>query len=140
MGMQKLSVQRRTEIAKYFPNDFDFDENKLFDSLNLTFQEITELNRRTKIKRARQLLCVYLFMQGKTLEEVGEIVERDHATALHSIKSFQNACNGYDDEFYNFHLEILREIPHSIGRTKDINVNEAICLVNLDFLMSSKVA
>ena len=140
MGMEKLSVERRIEIAKYFPNDFDFDEHRLYSVLDMTHQEITERNRHTKYKRARQLLCVYLFMQGKTLDDVGEIIERDHATVLHSLKIFQDACLGYDEEFYNFHLYVLREIPHSIGRTQDVNINEAICLVNLDYLMSSKVA
>ena len=140
MGIQKYSVKRREEIARYFPNDFDFDEEIFLGAIDMDFQDVIEQNRKRPLIRRRNLLTVYLFMQGKTLDEVGELIERDHATVLHSLKEFQNACNGYDAEFWDLHMEILKRIPNVVPRYADININEAICLVNLDFLMRSKVA
>lgn len=134
------SEKKRKEIAKYFPDNFSFDEACLLSVIDKTLEELAIKNRKKDNVKHRQLLAVYLFMQNYTLEEVADIIERDHCTVIHSIKCFLNAAEGFDQDFFNMHLQILREIPHSLYRYQDINVNEAICLVNLDFLMKSKVA
>ena len=61
---------------------------------NVTVTDILSRTRIREIAEARQLFC-YIIRErfGYPLSRVGRVVNRDHATAIHSIRAHKNRCD-----------------------------------------------
>jgi chromosomal replication initiation ATPase DnaA len=75
-------------------------------------EQIKSKNRHQKIVLARQFYCY--FLRNHTILSsiaIGELIERDHATVLHSVSKIENTLN-YKDIMY-YHDLIMEQIAKS---------------------------
>lgn len=78
----------------------------------IEFNRIQSPKRQREIVNARQLFCYFTRKRTElSFSEIGDIINRDHATVIHSVKEIKNLLT-YDREF----KEIVPEIEAKIEK------------------------
>ena len=105
-------------------------------------QDLKGKSRVPELVRWRHVLLYLLKKQGATFQKAGEMLNRDHTTALHAFKKVENAIDGYDKKL----LEVLHKVTkgdrvsvhtnHNVP--SDIYQSELIGLVNLENKLNKK--
>ena len=82
---------------------------RIADYYNITPEEVVGKGKTTNVVNARQM-AIYLIrkLTGLTLEQIGEAMNRDHSTVLHSIRKVE---------------ELLKSDPTMAGVIRDITSN-----------------
>lgn len=64
------------------------------DTCGVTVEDIMSRTRLREFVDARQLYC-YIMREkfGLSLSKIGKTINRDHATAIHSVKTHKNKCD-----------------------------------------------
>jgi len=84
--------------------------NSVVNVTGIEFIKIQSVTRKREILYARHLFCYFARKRTKlSLQEIGNILNRDHATVLHSVKTVKDLLT-YDREF----IEIVPEIENKI--------------------------
>ena len=85
----KKEVEREKKLRQY---------NKL--NLIATIHGITLKNRKQDLKYKQHYFCWFVRNKSElTLKEIGSILNKDHATVLHSIRSCENLLSYEDKDF-----------------------------------------
>lgn len=95
-------------ISLDYPDDRDALK-KALDHFKVTLDEISHGRHQSKIW-IRQMVQFYLFENGYSQVEIGNIFHQDRTTVYHSIKTVRNYC-----ELYPFRR---KEVEELIGITK----------------------
>tara|TARA_R110000744_G_scaffold90273_1_gene175289 strand:+ start:463 stop:1101 length:639 start_codon:yes stop_codon:yes gene_type:complete len=90
----------------------------------ITGCDITIKTRKREYVQARNLFSHFSREAGYTLEKIGEFLNKDHATIIHSLKSFQNDIET-DVHFQKQHTQ-LQGILANTNAQKYINSSENI--------------
>jgi chromosomal replication initiator protein len=84
--------------------------NSVVNVTGIEFIKIQSVTRKREILYARHLFCYFARKRTKlSLQEIGNILNRDHATVLHSVRTVKDLLT-YDREF----IEIVPEIENKI--------------------------
>ena len=87
--------------------------------------------------------AMYRFMRnnGFSFEKIGSFVGKDHATVINGLKIYEQNKRYNDFQSYvkEIEFELMSCYENSITETDDTCVNEAICMVNLENLISEKL-
>jgi hypothetical protein len=83
--------------------------------------------------------AVYNFMRegGFSLEKIGSLVDKDHATVMNGLKTYQ--LNIAYDDFKAYVKQIEDDLFYCFDCYDDANINEVICMVILENLISEKL-
>jgi len=77
---------------------------------NVTVSDILSRTRIREIVEARQMFCYVVREKfGYPLSRIGRMVNRDHATAIHSIKAHKDRCDVIK-EYRNLTTKVFRDI------------------------------
>jgi len=102
--------------------------------------QLESKNRDQEIVMWRQCLVSIAKIQGMTYAKAGEIVNQDHATVIHSIKSiYERVQDKQYPEYKKMILDIVRHIEFNISATDDVCLNEMNCMIMLDNLIGKKL-
>ncbi len=68
------------------------------DKTGVTLKQMKQDIRKVHIVHARRIFCVIAREKwNMTFQEIGEIINKDHATAIHAIKRHNNEIDMYED-------------------------------------------
>ena len=97
----------------------------------ITQEQLDDKNRRRDLVYRRIYLFKYLHvMEGRTLVYIGKLFNRDHATVIHGLKTFDNVKlykDFIDDtrkEFELFKINTFRRDLYTLNRTPVQYTNE----------------
>lgn len=125
----------RQKVAGYFPENFDFNIDNISIAMPQTLFEISGSQRNRNAVQWRQIIMTFNYINGMTLDEAGEMFNRDHTTVLHGIKCVCSAMQGYD-VFLMDKLNMVISIQEAdVIRTLDSSMNELISLSYLESKM-----
>ena len=132
------SITNREAIEKLFPEGYIFDLTHVYSVMPYTLETVIGRTREKDILHYRQIITVYLFMNGLSLKEVGEEVEKDHATVLHSIRCVVFAMQGFDNRLKDKLDLVIQETEAGVMATRDTSMNELISLAYIESLLLKK--
>lgn len=115
-----MDLAREALADKIIPNQkrqitIDYILEMVADHFNVPINEILSKSRKGEIVYARHI-CIYLCrdLTNSSLEEIGgKIGNRDHTTAMHSVKKIQNELNENKPKTYSSetatHINVLKK-------------------------------
>lgn len=104
-----------------------------------TFCELENKNRSADIVVWRQFVVCVARIQGLTFANSGKLVNQDHATVIHSMKSvYERIKDKQYPEYAKALIEIQKHIEFNLTASDDICINEANCMILLDDLIGKK--
>lgn len=105
-----------------------------------TFCELESKNRNADMVMWRQFLVCVARIEGLTFANSGKLVNQNHATVIHSMRSVYERTNDKQyPEYGKALMEIKKHIEFNLIASDDICVNEANCLIMLDNLIAKKL-
>ena len=83
----------------------------VFSYFNVPLEKIKVNNRKAQVIRAKQFTAFFLKREiyKITLEEIGKVFNRDHATMIHSIRKINDLIE-VDAEYRTYHEELCIKI------------------------------
>ena len=83
----------------------------VFNYFNVPLEKIKVNNRKAQVIRAKQFTAFFLKREiyKITLEEIGKVFNRDHATMIHSIRKINDLIE-VDSEYRTYHEELCIKI------------------------------
>ena len=83
----------------------------VFNYFDVPLEKIKVNNRQAQIIRAKQFTAYFLKREiyKITLEEIGKVFNRDHATMIHSINKINDLIE-VDSEYRTYHEELCTKI------------------------------
>ena len=83
----------------------------VFSYFNVPLEKIKVNNRKAQVIRAKQFTAYFLKREiyKITLEEIGKVFNRDHATMIHSIRKINDLIE-VDAEYRTYHEELCIKI------------------------------
>jgi len=83
----------------------------VFNYFNVPLEKIKVNNRKAQVIRAKQFTAFFLKREiyKITLEEIGKVFNRDHATMIHSIRKINDLIE-VDAEYRTYHEELCIKI------------------------------
>jgi len=83
----------------------------VFNYFNVPLEKIKVNNRKAQVIRAKQFTAFFLKREiyKITLEEIGKVFNRDHATMIHSIRKINDLIE-VDAEYRTYHKELCIKI------------------------------
>lgn len=118
-GLRYATIHVRIDGEKVVPNTKEEVQADVFLDIVLRYHEIDEMNlkihdRHQQMVRARQQLCLLLKENTKlTLNQIGKIIKRDHATVLNSCRTAINRIETKDYPFYKEWRELNEMIKYN---------------------------
>ncbi len=114
--IKKYNKDINRQVIRHYGAITDFKTLKSFiaNVFGCKVDDLTSKNRSPLIVVARHLFLVIVRKSGYSLRYTGSLVERDHATVLHSIKKIRNIIDTKDYLFYDKVKYVLE--------TKNINL------------------
>jgi len=94
-------------------------------------EEITGQNRITHIKIYRQVIHALLFASGYTYSEIGRMLNRDHVTIMHSVKTVSNMIQIHDTQYIKAIWEMSKESEYYTGEYEEKTNNFVISQIIL---------
>jgi len=94
-------------------------------------------NRKREIIWNRAAVYNFMRSNGFSFEKIGSLMGKDHATVIHGLKTYE--CNKPYDDFKSCIQQIEYDLFYSFDCYDDVNINEVICMVNLENLISDKL-
>tara|TARA_R110000772_G_scaffold146690_1_gene257014 strand:+ start:4282 stop:4734 length:453 start_codon:yes stop_codon:yes gene_type:complete len=91
---RKYEKISREKFADRFPDGFDFNIKRILAISPLTITEMLETSRKPDVVMWRKIYASFLWMNGGTLREIGEMINKDHATVLACSKYVYKQMNG----------------------------------------------
>jgi len=101
---------------------------------------LKEVNRKREIVWNRSALYNFMRSQGFSLEKIGSLVGKGHVTVMNGLKIYE--LNKRYSDFQSYVKEIEQDLSFCFeveDEYNDICINEAICMVNLENLISEKL-
>ena len=104
----------------------DILDNQFLNEVVLKYELNTKSRKREKVY-ARFVICRYLRNQGRSLNAIGKVINRDHATVLWALKQFELLKNELDFKYiYSVVLRDLQETESSIENPLISEIEERI--------------
>ena len=94
-------------------------------------EEITGQNRITHIKIYRQVIHALLFASGYGYSEIGRLLNRDHVTIMHSVKTVSNMIQIHDMQYIKAIWEMSKESEYYTGEYEEKTNNFVISQIIL---------
>lgn len=82
-------------------------------------EQITGPNRVTDIKIYRQVIHALLFASGYSYSQIGKMLNRDHATIIHSVKIVSNMVQLHDMQYVKAIWEMSKESEYYTGEYEE---------------------
>jgi len=95
-GMNSKMLQRNVYEWLRIGNDWTLKD--MCTVFNVKLEDLTPLNRKREYVTARMFIYAYLYAKGKTLHQIADMFNRDHATVLHSITKLKDLIEVKDNE------------------------------------------
>lgn len=96
---RRVSITDKDAVIKVICEHFEF-----------SFEQILKQDRRRKIVFARNCLVYFLFKYTRMSKvAIGELLERDHTSVIHSLKALQDLIDT-EDEVSNTIVEIRKKL------------------------------
>ncbi len=96
-GIDAMSMDLVKDVTKYIIDSEkayapDYIISKIADFYNVTPEEVVGKGKTRNVTDARQM-AIYLIrkLTGLTLEQIGDVIGRDHSTVLHSIRKIEES-------------------------------------------------
>jgi chromosomal replication initiator protein len=94
---------------------FDYVLSKTSFLFNISENEIMGRSRKGEVVIARQFICWFLRRQSTfkrfSYPAMGRLMQRDHATVMHSVRKIQDAVDIYKNKnFINYSKQINKQI------------------------------
>lgn len=84
----------------------------IFEVMGLKFEDFTKMSRKKEFFYARMIFINHCrFYENMNLHKIGELVNRDHTTVMHGIKTYKNDIK-YNTEF----REIMDQINKKLNQ------------------------
>ena len=102
--MEKISnyrYRKALEIVKEYVNQLNTDNSAILDDLRqtslklgLTFEEINNSSRQRVNVYKRVIMANYISgaYPNLTLQEIGKLMNKNHATIIHYLRIYDNLC------------------------------------------------
>jgi len=87
--------KKRILLRQILNLKMDLELSQLVKLTGYNWKELTETRLRNRVVW-RQILMAYLYSKGETLEKIGGLFKKDHATVIHAIRTFINLYNWKD--------------------------------------------
>lgn len=129
---------KREKILSFFPEGYSFPLDHVFKNCPFTMEQIIDGGRVVQMQNYRHVLTVYLYMNDNNTVELKEIVKRDHATILNSIKRFFEALNGFDNDLLNLINEVKSQNLSADRYDLDINERQIDGVLQMERLFLEK--
>jgi len=103
--------------------------------------DLTSKSRKQDYIWNRSAVYNFLHLCNYSLTEIGRMLDKNHATVIHGLKLYDNNLMYSDFKYFIKPIEdALQEcIVVEFKTYNDTCVNEAICMVNLENLISEKL-
>jgi chromosomal replication initiation ATPase DnaA len=92
---------------------------------------ITGSNRVTDIKIYRQVIHALLFASGYTYSQIGRMLNRDHVTIMHSVKTVSNMIQIHDMQYIKAIWELSKDSEYYTGEYEEKTNNFVISQIIL---------
>jgi chromosomal replication initiation ATPase DnaA len=97
----------------------NFDMVRIQRYCPLDFELITGQNRITNIKIYRQVVHALLFASGYGYSEIGRLLNRDHVTIMHSVKTVSNMIQIHDMQYIKAIWELSKDSEYYTGEYEE---------------------
>ena len=88
---QPTTVEGRATQGKYIPTNYDVIFRGIYKQMRVGRKDIMSKKRDRKLVEARQMFCLLAREHtGESSVEIGNAINRDHATVLYSIATMRN--------------------------------------------------
>lgn len=95
--------------------------------VGITKTDIQAKTRKREIAQSRQMHMAIRFKliknEAESLEKVGAIYGKDHATVLHAIKTVKNALHGFDIPFRERYRKAWKKVDAYYPKQEHFNLN-----------------
>jgi len=88
---QPTTIEGRATQGKYIPTSYDVIFRGIYKQMRIGRKDITSKKRNRKLVEARQMFCLLAREHtGESSVEIGNAINRDHATVLYSVATMRN--------------------------------------------------
>ena len=82
-------------------------------------------NRNTTRVQCRQLCCYFADKKGYTLEQIGSVINRDHATVLHGKREIAKYLS-INDQLTTKYVQLIKNQLQELNLAPENNVNPVV--------------